>query len=117
MEFKGTKGKWDLKTNVHKACNGDQWGWVGLNTCDSKSIGGCSIHWSGQEAKATAQLISKAPELFEMLKVAKSRLGRLRRSMTAHPDCIEGSEFDDLTNIAQELEGEIEALLKEATTI
>lgn len=33
----------------------------------------------------------------------KHTLQSLMISMSAHPDCAEGSEFDDLTNIAQEI--------------
>ena len=71
MDFKGTIGKWKVFTNVHKECNGDEWGWVGLDTFNSKSIKKCTIHWSGEEAKANALLISKAPEMLEMLKKCK----------------------------------------------
>ena len=67
MDFKGTKGKWKVFTNAHKECDGEEWGWVGLNTFNSKSINKCSIHWSGKEAKANALLISKAPEMLEIL--------------------------------------------------
>lgn len=56
-------------------------------------------------------------EMLEMLEKAKSTLGVLRRSITAHPDCTEGSEFDDLTDMAQEIEDRIEELIKKATTI
>lgn len=64
---KYTKGEWKVFTNAHKECNGDEWGWVGLNTFNSKSINKCSVHWSGNEAKANALLISKAPEMLEEL--------------------------------------------------
>ena len=74
MEFKGTKGKWRVFTNVHKECDGGEWGWVGLDTFNSKSINKCSIHWSGDEAKANALLISKAPEMLEMLKKCKEAI-------------------------------------------
>ena len=67
MEFKGTKEKWRVFTNVHRECDGGEWGWVGLDTFNSKSINKCSIHWSGDEAKANALLISKAPEMLELL--------------------------------------------------
>lgn len=66
---------------------------------------------------ADALLISKAPEMLEMLQKVKSGLSRIKGSMMAHPDCIEGSEFDDYTNSAEEVENEIEKLIKVATVI
>lgn len=57
----------------------------------------------------------KAFEMLEMLKKVKSELSRIKGSVMAHPDCIEGSEFDDYTNSAEEVESEIEQLIKEAT--
>ncbi|MBD1430611.1 hypothetical protein H8B04_13760 [Sphingobacterium sp. DN04309] len=47
----------------------------------------------------------------EMLKEAKSMIGKLRRSISVHPDCTIGSEFDDYTTDAQNLEDEIESLI------
>ena len=35
--------------------------------------------------------------------------------MPAHPNCVKGSEFDNYTNHAEEVENEIEQLLKEVT--
>ncbi|MFN4075517.1 MAG: hypothetical protein ACK4HC_06425 [Cloacibacterium sp.] len=96
MEFKGTKGKWRVFTNVHRECDGSEWGWVGLDTFNSKSINKCSIHWSGDEAKANALLISKAPEMLEMLKRISYNL--------KNEEC----PFDDF---------EIDTLIKEATEL
>lgn len=59
----------------------------------------------------------KALEMLEMLKATKSMIGSLKRSMLVHPDCELGSEFCDYTTNAQNLEDEIEQLIKEATTI
>lgn len=66
-KFKGTKGKWKLKKNSHNETNGDEWGWVGLDHYNSHSIGKTRVTWSGNESKANALLISKAPEMLEML--------------------------------------------------
>jgi len=38
----------------------------------------------------------------ETIKELKKCLGRLMRSMLAHPDCTKGSEFDDMTSAANE---------------
>ena len=65
MEFKGTKGKWylqeysDAYTNIVRCDNG-----LGLET-----IYICSTSQStNKEQRANALLISKAPEMLEMLK-------------------------------------------------
>lgn len=39
----------------------------------------------------------------ELLKESRNRLQSLMLSMLAHPDCTEGSEFDDMTSLAQYL--------------
>ena len=53
--------------------------------------------------------------MFEALKKAKSTISRLQSSMMAHPDCTEGSEFEDYVYLAQDNIEEIEELLKKAT--
>lgn len=47
-----------------------------------------------------------------MVQESQRHLGFLRRSMTSHPDCSEGSEFDDLTNSCQEWEDKVTEFLK-----
>ena len=56
-------------------------------------------------------LREKNAELVDALKEAKSMIGKLRCSMSVHPDCTIGSEFDDYTTDAQNLEDEIESLI------
>ena len=57
MEFKGTKGKWNLLSNVS---------WCEIQTeSPIKSI--CAINKNIEEYEANALLISKAPEMLEML--------------------------------------------------
>lgn len=51
-------------------------------------------------------------KLKAMLKSAKLTISRMKLSMLTHPDCVEGSEFDDYTEEAQELEDKIETHLK-----
>ena len=46
--------------------------------------------------------------LIDLLLKAKSTICSLKLSMLAHPDCTEGSEFDDYTSLAQETEDELE---------
>lgn len=46
-------------------------------------------------------------DLKNMLIESAKVIGMLRRSITAHPDCEEGSEFDDFSTTAQEQEDKI----------
>lgn len=50
-------------------------------------------------------------EMISMLEKSRKMLQSLKLSMLVHPDCEEGSEFDDYTTSAQETEDEIEELL------
>lgn len=50
--------------------------------------------------------------LKDALMKAQGVICRLKLSMMAHPDCTESSELDDYTTMAQEVEDEIEKLLK-----
>ena len=103
MEFKGTSGKWYVYHNSQ-----------GYN---SFSINSKYKVVPIEEMKANALLISKAPEMLEMLQKAKVELSRIKGSMMAHPDCTEGSEFDDYTDSAEEIENEIEQIIKQATEL
>jgi hypothetical protein len=47
------------------------------------------------------------------LKKAKRTIASLKLAMLAHPDCTAESEFDDLTTTAQEVEDELEKLIKQ----
>lgn len=113
MEFKGTPGPWAVgrltnKANMTIDCPEDNWSTM------------CKVYvCSGYEkiSRANALLISKAPELLEALIKSRQKLASLRRSISAHPDCEPGSEFDDCVASAQELEDEIELLIESATMI
>lgn len=50
--------------------------------------------------------------LIDLLLKAKSTICSLKLSMLAHPDCTEGSEFDDYTSLAQETENDLENYIK-----
>lgn len=71
-----------------------------------------------QDILATEIMVlrEKNAELVEILKEAKSMIGKLRRSISVHPDCTIGSEFDDYTTDAQNLEDEIESLINSNIT-
>ena len=60
MEFKGTKGKWNFK-ELDEMLSIFEKG----KDVDQHSI--CGIWSTTNESKANAQLISKAPEMLEML--------------------------------------------------
>lgn len=83
MEFKGTKGKWVVEKTHEKGK------WI-----QSEDGGYCAISAGStlEESKANALLISKAPEMLEMLKDIKDYLGSDKRT-------------------------EVELLIKEATQI
>lgn len=91
MEFKGTKGKWEIKKRANGCfyINAQSWG----KFCQVYSI--TDTKWE-EQSKANALLISKAPEMLEMLKEIKSRL--------------KGNGFPSLTAM-------VEQLIKEATEI
>jgi hypothetical protein len=95
MEFKGTKGKWKVTNSIpngiydlegHIEIANDQWSIA----CVFNDV---------DEAKANALLISKAPEMLEMLKQISISLSK--------------------TNIHTSLidRGKIEQLIKEATEL
>lgn len=65
MEFKGTKGKWELKdyTILNPNRNADKGNIFDIAQC----FMGFNQHATRDECKANALLISKAPEMLEML--------------------------------------------------
>ena len=66
MEFKGTKGKWKAKEiNSRFAVGSKENGAINFIDCWRQGIGGIK---TDEEAEANALLISKAPEMLEMLK-------------------------------------------------
>ena len=88
MEFKGTKGKWEVNQKASRNVR-----------CNNLTIANCSSGQNGEneiEEKANALLISKAPEMLEMLNKVCEKL--------------KGNGFPMLQN-------EIQQLIKEATTI
>lgn len=85
---------------------------------DEKGLKVCDIHYYlNKESESNARLISCAPEMLEELQEAKQTISRLKNSMMTHPDCTNGSEFEDYVNLAIEQENKIEQLIIKATTI
>lgn len=108
MEFKGTKKDWHIVEYAGFLVIQDGQFYEDKNILDFEIVGEV-------QAKANAKLMVNSLILMEKLNEARIQLAQLRRSMTAHPDCTEGSEFDDFTSSSQELENEIEQLIKEVT--
>ena len=69
---------------------------------------------SGLEYESNLRLASSAPDLLEALKEAKKMICSLKLSMNVHPDCESGSEFDDFTLRAQEVEDKIQSVINKA---
>ncbi|MDV3750623.1 hypothetical protein CMU19_04350 [Elizabethkingia anophelis] len=57
------------------------------------------------------ELPDHSEEILSLLEKSRKMIQSLKLSMLVHPDCEEGSEFDDYTTSAQETENEIEELL------
>lgn len=104
MEFKGTKGKWTRyhasipsidQPTTHSVYVGTQ----RIALCYDLFESDISKNVDNKNAPYNAQLISKAPEMLEMLKMAK--------------EGIENMSFDQL----ELLQSDIEHLIKEATNI
>lgn len=122
MNFKGTKTRWILINGWSKEGKGNFFPSVVLHGADDDgSLGrnriviNVSHDQKIESIMANAKLISNALEILCKLEEARQTIATLKRSMLVHPDCEEGSEFDDLTSSAQEIEDEIESLIKDTT--
>jgi len=73
--FKGTKGKWSINSNNQDQIESQD----GINICDCWSMGDNRFP-DLFEMKANALLISKAPEMLEMLEDIKDYLGSDKRT-------------------------------------
>lgn len=111
IEFLGTKGEWYYNNFAGQLVIQDGLFYDDKDLLNTNQPNGVTE----EEAIANAELMIRAPKLFQKLKEAKEIIQRLKLSMLAHPDCVEGSEFDDYTTLAQQTEDKIEALLIEAT--
>ena len=111
-EFKGTPGKWEV---IHSASN-DAWNVVGTQLGGKHKIARCHYIYSPvsnkekSEAKANAVLISKAPEMLEMLQTISGQLSLKRKEISSRPDTL----ISEL-NVLVDLSNKIDNLIKEAT--
>lgn len=108
MENKHTRIPWQVTTDAK-----NEFFWVeSLNVAELVA---------SETTQANAELIVTAvnhhDELVEALKAAKSFIGKLRRSISVHPDCEENSEFEDYAFIAQTTEDNIEQVLSKLPKI
>ena len=106
MEFKGTKGKWFLAKNSNFFGGDDNYQNISAGCryyCDEEPNEGFSI--TGFLSKENALLISKAPEMLEMLKKIDASLDYLY-------SIDEKNEVFDGVNVF-----ELKQLIKEATEI
>ena len=103
MEFKGTKGKWrNFVLGDRNLIGNDENSTLNFIDCWLAGIGGIKTN---KEAQANALLISKAPEMLEMLQsVLKLQKENYGNGMKTHVAMITKSK-------------EIEQLIKEATEI
>ena len=98
MEFKGTKGKWHIEDKQASIFddNGKSiicWHGVAISTFEADEI----------QLKSNSLLISKAPEMLEML---SSLISVFKRG-----------EFDNKGNIGSDLLNKAQQLIKQATEI
>jgi len=73
--FKGTKGNWGISSNNQDQIESSD----GINICDCWSMGDNRFP-DELEMKANALLISKAPEMLEVLENIKDYLGSDKRT-------------------------------------
>lgn len=94
MEFKGTKGKWEVLEYKNDLEIGNQ-----LSTLV------CSLPNKSEEYTANALLISKAPEMLEMLQKISSALEGLWHEDDSNSifDLVDAEELDNLIKQATEL--------------
>lgn len=59
-----------------------------------------------------SQLLNELSNVSGILIEARGCISSLKRSILVHPDCTEGSEFDDYSSYAQEVEDKIESLIQ-----
>lgn len=95
MEFKGTKGKWIVD---HEESGFNKYHQLCTPISTKGFIGFCEIYGDDEESKANALLISKSPEMLEMLQKIHLKL--------TDSDTINYDDYEEL-----------EQLIKEATEL
>ena len=109
MEFKGTKGKWNIERHQHQLC-GD---YLIIDENDYQlAIADNEYIQDYEKTKANALLISKAPEMLEALKTVIS----LRDLIDYDESIVNESNIGEASALNQMLK-RIDSLIKEATEL
>lgn len=61
-----------------------------------------SFNTHNTTGKTPSELLQEMDELLEALRINDRVITSLKLSMLAHPDCEDGSEFDDMTETAED---------------
>ena len=85
-----TPGRWEVKTNRHRECSGEEWGWI-----DGPTENWC---WTDKRkySRADADFIAHAPETIKALLAEVKRLQGELSSVTAERDAL----IEDFTDFA-----------------
>jgi len=114
-EFKGTSGPWSIVETVdHPSNKGEQISFIQTPAIFFDLSAVERPIYNRVQFEADARLIAAAPDLLQALEEAKEIICGLKLSMLVHPDCEEGSEFDDLTSTAQVIEDKIQVVITKA---
>lgn len=70
-----------------------------------------NVDYEGKPDLYLEEVPDHSEEMLSLLEKSRKMIQSLKLSMLVHPDCEEGSEFDDFTTSAQETEDEIEELI------
>lgn len=121
-KFKGTKGKWKVKHSVSKPA----FNVVGTSLGGTYKIARCPYYINHlfakehndkevDEAKANAQLISKAPEMLEMLEKCLSEFEQCKDAIWELMEYQDGWESNK-DRVEEKIE-KIQQLIKQATEL
>ncbi|MDV3470862.1 hypothetical protein CMU02_08985 [Elizabethkingia anophelis] len=70
-----------------------------------------NVDYEGKPDLYLEEVPDHSEEMLSLLEKSRKIIQSLKLSMLVHPDCEEGSEFDDYTTSAQETENQIEELI------
>jgi|LakMenE18May11ns_1017448.scaffolds.fasta_scaffold9008277_1 light-regulated signal transduction histidine kinase (bacteriophytochrome) len=127
MEFKGTKGKWEYQ--ITPEYHQPKCSRIEIGSDENETAWICKVQDNGvigkEEGQANALLISKAPEMLEMLESQLKLIRKIIRIkqiwLPKEPLTAEFSAeyiaLSSMFNQLQEQEYQIEQLIKEATEL
>jgi|SRR6478736_5305086 len=85
MEFKGTHGKWIIEQGIQ---NFNEYGVPYVEISSSMAKRFASVYEHSASGKANALLISKAPEILEMLSILISKLDEIELSNNQQEEIV-----------------------------